>query len=265
MTITVSAECCHNALTTWNISGDWVNPENKFFLSFTDSTVGIWNWGDFLPYRVEKDIVISKKEDTIRDTSYGKILRIVVNEWDTLLRFQGIKDTLKINIIRDIWYTSEEQQKLYRLLPKNANMFDSILFVSTMCYGYCPAMRMMIHSDGRIFFHGKEYTEKQGYYSGILSKNLLESIINKFRQIDFNNIDSTYIAGYTDSQSRHLLLYREGKRQHIEVYGFEKEPVELDVFLRYLIEFYKLVDFKEVSPFKFMDIDNIFPMPPPIS
>ena len=256
--------CCQRPLS---ITGDWVNPETKFFLSFTDSTVAIWNWSDFLSYRIEQDVVISKKEDTIKRAGYGEVMRITVNAWDTLLRFQRIGDTLKIDFFEDTYYNTVVQQKLYRLAPKNTDTFDSILFVSTMYFGNRPAMELMIHSDGRTYYHGKQYAEKQGYYSGLLSKNMFETILTKFRQVDFDKMDSNYMEGITHAQSRHIVKYDKGKRHHIHVYGFEDEPLELNILFRYLMELYKVTDLKEVSPFTFMDIEKIIPiipMPPPI-
>ena len=246
-----------------NISGDWVyefvepkglpegvvfiREENRF-LSFTDSTVAM-NGGDFLPYRIKQNIIkpsviIYKKKDSISVTRYGEITRIAVNEWDTLP-------------LRVIGKAIEIDQLYHRLLPKTQVHFDSILFMSGGCYGSCPVFSMMIHSNGRVFFHGEKYTEKQGYYSGVLSESQSKSILSKFQQVDFENIGSNYGVG-ADGHSRHLEVYSEEKKRYVSVM-FNYEPMELSILLHYFMELYKWIDLEEVLPFNIPS-----PLPPPL-
>ena len=264
-----------------NITGDWVwkieefekpkydteSPiitpephERRRFLSFTDSTVAI-NRTEFIPYRIKRNFIsnslIYKKQDSIEivPRNYdGKFTRIIVSEWDTL-HFRVLRE----NVI-------EIDNRLYRrLLPKTQVSFDSILFASKGCYGLCPIMSMMIHTDGRVFFHGRKFTEKQGYYSGVLTKIQSESILKKYQQVDFDSIDSEYGRGWVDAHSCSVVLYSEGKKKviHIGNYDDYEVPVEFGVLIHYLIELYKWVDLEEVSPYKFKDIEEIFPPPPP--
>jgi len=265
LSVTLTTIYRHQSSIIRNISGDWVyefveiEPENypegwvveinlrlpeedRFFLSFTDSTVSI-NRSEFLPYRIEQNIInpsiiIHKKEDIIkktRMTRYGEVARIAVNEWDTLpLRVIG--EIIKV-----------DQLHYRRLLPKTNTHFDSILFMSGGCYGYCPVFSMMIHSNGRVFFRGESFTEKQGYYSGVLSESQSKSILSKFQQVDFENIDSNYGVG-ADAHSRHLVVYNEGKKHNVSVM-FDYEPMELNILLHYFMELHKWIDLEKVLPF----------------
>ena len=280
LSVTLSTVYCRQSSAIQNITGDWEHFERRyenypkdtceiimdetilfektdFFLSFTDSTVAI-NWSDYVHYRIEQNIMnpsilIYKKQDSIKVPRYGEVMRIAVNEWDTLpFRVIG-KDILEI-----------DNHRLYRrLLSKTQVHFDSILFASEGCYGYCPIMSMMIHSDGHIFFHGGKLTEKQGYYLGVLSKSQLESILNRFQQVDFDSIDS-YYEPCVDCESRSMIIYSEGKRHRIHVSGNYSEPMELSILLHYLIELYKWIDLKEVLPFELKDIEEMFPPLPSV-
>ena len=251
-----------------NIAGDWVyefvepeypegyegvvmirlsNSGDRLFLSFTDSTVAM-NWGEFVPYRIEQNknsnnpsIIIYKKQDSIKMENYGEITRIAVNELDTL----------PLTVIgREI-----ETDRVYRrLLPKTQAHFDSILFASGGCYGACPVFSMMIHSDGHVSFHGGKCTEKEGYYSGVLSESQSKSILKKFQQVDFDRIDSIYGEHVVDDHSRYMILYSEGKKRLICVFSFYDEPMELSILLHYFTELYKWIDLEEVLPFRYKDI-----------
>ncbi|MDR0233158.1 MAG: DUF6438 domain-containing protein [Dysgonamonadaceae bacterium] len=230
-----------------------IEPERKGFWSITDSTI-VDNWGDFLPYRIEQNFIhaniIIKKNDSImkirnKITGDREIKRIVVNEWDTIPLFQIIQELREHN----------------RLLPKTQLHFDSILFISKGCYGACPLFSMMIHSDRRVFFYGERYTEKQGYYSGVLTQSQSESILKKYQQVDFDNIDSEYGRGWVDAHSCNVILYHEEKKRIIYVGSYDDYdgPVEFGVLLHYLMELYKWIDLKEVPPF---EIASPSPSPP---
>jgi hypothetical protein len=233
-------------------------PERKkLFLSFTDSTVAM-NWDDFTSYRIEQNIInpsiiIYKKKD-IKEARYdGEITRISVNEWDTL----------PIRVIGDALDDIYNYRIYRRLLPKTQAHFDSILFVSGGCYGSCPIFSLMIHSDGRVFFNGEKYTEKNGYYMGVLSQSQSKSILHKFQQVDFDSIiKSERIVA--DAHSCNLIIYSEGQKRQIridDVHELDHEPAELSILFHYLIELYKWVNLEEVSSFKFKDIEEIFPLP----
>jgi hypothetical protein len=125
-------------------------------------------------------------------------------------------------------------------------------------------MTMMIHSDGCVFFHGIAYTEKQGHYSGVLTKSQSESILLKFQQVDFDSISSEFGSGWIDAHSCFVKLYYEGKKHPIFVlaYRHNEGPLEFGVLIQYLMELYKWIDLKQVAPYEFNDIEELFPPPP---
>ena len=233
--------------------------EEDKFLSFTDTIVA-QNWGKFTPYRVKRNIIypsrfIYTKVDSVRFANEW----IVVNKWEATSFSMIGKDTLVVDNIYDRQYYS-------RLLPKTQVRFDSILFVSDRWdYGTNPVMSMMIHSDGRVFFHGEDFTEKQGFYSGILSEKQSKSILNKLQQIDLDSVTTEYGNAMFNTDFYAVMIYSKGEKRHAVLYPENYEQfLELGIFLHYLIELYKWVDLKEVPPFEFKEREEIFYIIPPL-
>lgn len=250
--------------------GDWINPETRFILSFTDSTIGFFDWGDFEKCYIKSDTIFFETRDKIkRDNSKSSdsnwspgIKRINVKGTDTLGKYSFKQDTLVLEYISDDFY-SDEKTWFIRLKPKREILFDSIFLKTSICYGLCPSMELMIDCRGDFYFKGKAYTEKLGNYHGQLSRELIDLINEKFQQLDFTEYDSAYFARHTDGQTRYLVVYHENIRENIQIYGHESEPLEVNVFLHYLTELYKWIDLEKMdSEIQFEDIERLYQKPP---
>lgn len=259
---------CSNPKSKYEIKGDWISVDSKYPLIITDSTIGFFGWGDFQKYWINNDTIFFESRDKLtKDYSYldsidwkPMILREVITGTDTLGGFRIQNDTL---ILKES-YWENDTVRYYRLKKLSNFDFDSLIFETTMCYGICPSMELKIISNGDFFFKGKAYTDKFGSYKGKLNQELVSLINEKIDLLNFEKYDSAYIAGHTDGQSRSIIIYHNGIREYLHVYGHEDEPAEVNVVFHYLKEVYKWTKLQKLdSELVFEEIEKIYPKPPP--
>ncbi|NOU61997.1 DUF6438 domain-containing protein [Marinifilum caeruleilacunae] len=255
-----------------NLIGDWVSLETRYILSFTNSTIGFLDWGEFQECYTKSDTIFFESPDIIKkDYSYldsierkPVVKRTVVTGIEVLGGYKINGDSLTINVINDNLFFDLKLHKFKKLEAKNSIDFDSIFIESSWCMGLSPSMEIKILSNRDFYFKGKMYTEKLGNYKGRLSDDLHRLVSDKIRQLDFNSYDSAYFAGHTDGQTRNLILYHNGNRERIQIYGHEAEPLELNVFFHYLTELYKNINLKELNfELEFEEMERLYPKPPP--
>jgi hypothetical protein len=134
---------------------------------------------------------------------------------------------------------------------------------TSTCHGFCPAMEMMLFSNGNLYFKGNAYTEKLGVYKGVLTSEMLKLVINKVNQLNFKAYDSLYTADHTDGQTRALFIYHNNNKEYINIYGHDNEPLEINVLFSYLTELYKYVELQEIeNEIIFDEYEIVFPPPP---
>lgn len=259
---------CSNPESKYSLKGDWISIDSGDPLIITDSTIVLYGWGDFQKYWIKNDTIFFKSRDRLtKDYSHldsvswkPMIAREVINGTDTLGRFSINNDTL----ILDDNFLKKKTIRYYNLKKLSSFNFDSLLFATTMCYGICPSMELKIISNGDFLFKGKAYTEKLGSYKGKLSQQLIGLINNKINLMNFEKYDSTYLAEHTDGQSRSIIIYHNGIREYLQVYGHEDEPVEVNVMFHYLKEIYKWTVLQKLdSELIFDEIEKVYPKPPP--
>ncbi len=252
--------------------GDWISADTRYILSFTDSTIGFFDWGDFENCFTKNDTIYFNSRDKIqRDYSESndkkwepKIVRTIVDGIDTLGKYEIIKDSLTIYTNHPDLSWDYKIQNYHKISCKDSILFDSLMVETSMCYGLCPSMELKLLSNGDFFFKGKAYTEKLGSYKGKFSRPILDLINNKINQLDYNSYDSAYIADHTDGQTRNLIIYHKGNREFLQIYGHEEEPLEANVLFHYLTEIYKWIDLQRLDyELSFNEIEKIYPKPPP--
>lgn len=261
-----------NSQMNYDLIGDWINSESRFIISFTDSTVGFYDWFAFQEYYIQNDTIFFEAIDKIeRDYSTlksnrwePKIIKTKIDGIDTLGKYTINQDTLIINILNDKYFWGEKEKRYFKLKPVNNIQFDSIFVMTTTCYGLCPMMELQLKSNGEFYFSGQAYTENLGFYTGYINNGIMQLLNSKLNQLNFSNYDSSYIAGHTDGQTKHLVVYHDGNKEYIEVYGHEEEPLEINVFFHYMTELYKWTRLVESEKqFEFMVLKDLYPPPPP--
>lgn len=220
------------------IVGDWYNHNISF--SFEDSLCSFLS-----PFNETSKFKI--KNDTL----------IIENQFDTFtFNISAINDSILGLIPLDKFSRSyfafdevlnKDTLMLTKMYAKNNEKLASIGFRCSMCFGTCPSMSMMINKNGEILFHGKSYTEIEGFYSGNLSKPQLNYLEKKIQNIQLDSLQNSYRAHHSDDQTCYLYLKTENKEINVKVYGSYDEPKELKVLMYKVKNIYKYVNLKKDS------------------
>lgn len=216
------------------IKGDWVgemqnqdkvypNDNLTIFGCFADSTFQNSLNQDTFKYEIKKD-TLYLKYNTIRR------LPIVKLTVDSLVLLSGIKQEYKL--------------RLSKLHPKNNITPSAIYFASSGCFGSCPVMKLEIDSFRNVRFWGESYTSLKGGFSGRISDNEYNSIINKIRNLPVDSLHTYYQAPTTDQETLGVSFLYGNKVTRSSAYGQYEEPMELRILFAKLINLYKHASLK---------------------
>lgn len=259
------------------IKGNWKTEyfkkgwkETAFIFTFQDSTCSYLYWGEYSNYWINGD-TLNIKERIRKSTDYvsgGKITYkfLVDSITSDNLTLKPITDETK-----KLFDNFESQVFSKIQLTRIRSQFDwkieRIGFYSTGCYGTCPSMYLEIDTVGNIYFNGRYYTEKEGFYSGKLSANELEIIKSEVNSIALDNLKKMYSAGWTDDQTCGVMIKTNDTIYESSAYGFDKEPIELRILFHRLMELYKNAELKKDTTvqekFKFKGFQYSSDPPPP--
>ncbi|TCI92710.1 DUF6438 domain-containing protein [Tenacibaculum sp. M341] len=260
------------------IKGNWKTEHLKdkwddtpFIFTFQDSVCSYSQaWGAYSPYWINGD-TLNIKEQIIKKKGYifgGKaIYQFVI---DTITPKKLVLKPIT-NDTKDIYRKDKNDSLNKILLTKVKEQFnwriERIAFYSSECYGSCPSMYLEIDSLGNLYFKGKYYTEKEGLFSGKLSNKNFENIKSKINSIDFNKLEKSYSANWTDDQTCTIVLKTKDTIYKSECYGFYKEPVALRILFHSLMELYKNEEIKQdstiINEFMFKE-STFYPPRPPV-
>jgi hypothetical protein len=269
-TISEEIDKDHEPTTQELLQGDWVT--EKFGESFGKHFFHINIEGSrfkFLSkYSDSVDFKLVDSLITVFDSTYveqkGKtqsynLIRFDENNLHIFVNSTIIKDLL----VQYKW--DSDTIKFRKLVKKNDLQPESIEFSSSGCFGTCPIMKIKINSDYSFVFLGEYHTDKIGIYSGKMKIDDYNSIIKQLQQISLDSVKLEHAANWTDDQTRNLIIKTKDTIIKTSVYGVDKEPKELTVFLNRLMELYKGLGLKEndsidkESTFdKFLDWDGYY-------
>ena len=74
----------------------------------------------------------------------------------------------------------------------------SLAYTGSGCYGKCPVFKLLVFSDGKLYYEGLENTPRIGNYTATASKSEIEDIAAQLRAADFTNMDESYDSLTTD-------------------------------------------------------------------
>jgi len=239
-------------LVSEQIKGDWISDYFEDYgwnqiitFSFQDSTCSyIFPYLDFTKYKIRKDTLIIKERVLKKGGNVfgGKENhKFIINNLDKeKLTLKPLTPKTK-ELFKDYGKGNLNLIELKKVKKKHNSEFERIGFSSSICYGTCPSMYLEIDSMGHIYFNGRLYSEIEGYYSGTIPKNEVESISTKVKAIELDSLKESYIAGWTDDQTCRIKikLKDSDKIYKSKIYGFDREPVELRILLHKLMEVYK--------------------------
>lgn len=104
----------------------------------------------------------------------------------------------------------------------------TLSFERTMCFGTCPAYKIIVMNDGRCFYEGYKFVEKTGHYTATISAEQFERIKSEAERIDFWNLESNYDAPVTDLPS--VIIMFSGPKGRKEIVDRTDAPKELKDF-----------------------------------
>ncbi|MBW6483144.1 MAG: hypothetical protein K0B10_08780 [Vicingaceae bacterium] len=116
------------------------------------------------------------------------------------------------------------------------------IFISmerTPCLGRCPGYTITIYETGMVIYEGRDFVEREGKYSAMLSNDAMEELKNYINSINFFNLKDKYDKEITDIPSCIIAVSLDGKYKKI-VDRYEA-PDELRR-LEKLIDYYVLTD-----------------------
>lgn len=261
------------------LEGDWASKAfkedwstRKLVFSFQDTVCSyLYPHIGFTRYWIKGDtLVIDAAEEHYDEDSTeneGAIRFLVMKKTENIVALKPLTRATKklLYPFRDMG--AYDELELTKMTPVNQYKFDRIAFYSTVCYGLCPVMYLEIDGQGNLFFHGMQYTEKEGFFKGKLGKKDFDLINKKLNAIHLDSLDKHYFAGWTDDQTCGMRVKIGNDIFESSAYGVDEEPVELRFLLQKLITVYKTADLKSdstlIDQFQFKDFSSLIEPPPP--
>lgn len=91
----------------------------------------------------------------------------------------------------------------------------------TPCFGKCPVYTMDIDADGKVNYHGHNFTDHKGHWTKTLSADQQRDLTRLMRESDFFSYDTLYddagisdlpsiIIAYTANGETHRVTFRYG-------------------------------------------------------
>lgn len=258
------------------LSGNWVSTpslgcglSSPSIFTFQDTTCSYLNaFGEFTRYWLKGDTLLIREMTThARNSTFGgKIMfkfLIVSLSSDTLTLLPASKETQ--TLIQPHPGASIQPEKFRKITTDFDWNIGRIAFYSSQCYGTCPSMYLEIDTIGTLLFHGRHFTEKEGFFRGEISAKEFQSLKSLIDQVPLDSLKNYYDAPWTDDQTCGIRIEKEGKMIESNVYGFDAEPVEFRILIHRLQELYKKVvlepDSTVQEQFAFQDFRG-YPKPP---
>ncbi len=173
-------------------------------------------------------------EYVVKEFSSNKLVLTAINHNFRTLDFED-------SVGRTLEFVSQDK------IATDSIQFEQLLFSTTNCYGFCPAMTFQIDNTGLLKFKGEKHAVKQGFYQAKLSKELLQELnsilglseLDKVRNNNHFNIDA----------STHTLdIYYNRKVKYIKT-AFV--PFVLDKLLAFLLNIPQRIELKSIDEFEF--------------
>lgn len=151
-----------------------------------------------------------------------------------------MKHLTKSILIFSILFLSCCQLKNERL-----NEISKISFATGGCFGECPFLAIEIDSSLNYKFYGGKYCEKQGFFTGRVSKSFWDSLNIKFESINYKVLDSSY-QNSVDDLSIQLIISYSGKTKSISA-QFSSLPDSTYPVVNWLMNSYKMTSLTKTT------------------
>ncbi|MFT4526804.1 MAG: hypothetical protein ACI85F_002984 [Bacteroidia bacterium] len=102
----------------------------------------------------------------------------------------------------------------------------------TPCYGRCPMYRMTVLDNGQVVYEGKRFVEKIGTYSGLVSGEDVETILEMAKETNYFDLEDEYDVPVADFPTCVTSVTKDGKTKR--VMNKQGAPASLKKFELYL-------------------------------
>jgi hypothetical protein len=122
---------------------------------------------------------------------------------------------------------------------------SKIIFETGGCYGKCPYTAVEIDSSLTFKFYGGEYSDVKGYFKGIVSEEIWDSLNLKLEGINFTQLDSSYEKSIDDLATE-MIVYYGKQRKHVRGQSASL-PDSVMTFYNWLMNLHKRVRLKPIT------------------
>ncbi len=88
-----------------------------------------------------------------------------------------------------------------------------------LCYGRCPAYRVIIHGDGRVIYEGKKFVTVTGRHISRIPRARAHQLFREFYAANFFAFRNSYRGRITDMPTKRLTLAYDGHEKTVEDYA----------------------------------------------
>ena len=115
----------------------------------------------------------------------------------------------------------------------------------TPCYGRCPMYKLTIMDNGEVIYQGKQFVEKLGTYSGLLTSEDLMTILERAKETNYFELEDAYDVPIADFPTCVTSVTKDGKTNR--VMNKQGAPPSLKKFELYLDSLIDGLELKKIS------------------
>jgi len=161
-----------------------------------------------------------EKRDTNRITLYlGNITRYSI-EGDSLKIYNlsdSTWDRKKIAFLSKNTLLLQSQDSVYekfeRMFYKPDTMlrYDEIAVASSGCYGTCPISGTLIKENGEVFYFGREYNTRNGFFTSKISKADYQTFLDRFKIVPLEILSENNSSMATHDEMVSVTFIQKGR------------------------------------------------------
>jgi hypothetical protein len=144
---------------------------------------------------------------------------------------------------------------------RRENEIKRIVFATGGCYGTCPIQAIDIDNTLALKYHGIEYTDKIGFYTGVVTSGFWDTLNIKLESVNYKQLDSMYDRS-SDDLSTEIFIYYNDKVKHI--YGQSASlPDSVMTVYDWLLKSMRTFELKQAQDSLTFQTRIQKPLPPP--
>lgn len=212
--------------------------------SFYSNGMVDFKFGFYKPY--DKDYFRNRKGLFLGTATKYKVVgdslkyfSLADSTWTTLKIAKLTKDSLSFDEGHGFRHYSKA---IYNL--EQQPDFDKIVLSTSGCFGPCPIISVIISSNGEIVFFGVQFTMRNGFFSGTISKKLYQNLIENYQKADIKGIGKDFSGGATDGEEITVSFIQDNRIYKTVSDNRNSGPIELawaNIPLRHLYQNINLV------------------------